>query len=170
MEELSVKVAELYMLKRQMAEQTIFVETLSNKFTKFSTEVAEYMDVNTKQMLSVQTSCDETQFQLKEMKDYVDHFADNLILNSSQITVDTYAGFSSKPIPLTEVLRMCTNNFNEMSTLTSRQAEQMTKLASSLDTKAPDSILFNISTLEKKVGTIELHIQKEEEQGKNRRL
>eukprot|EP01042_Synura_sphagnicola_P006327 gene6327-8085_t len=164
-EELSVKVAELYVLKRMMADQQQFVETLSNKFNQFSTEVTEYMDNNNKNIATMQDTCDKTVFQLKEMKDYVDHFADNLVLNSQQITVDTYAGFSSKPITLTEVLRMCNGQFVDITGINSRQDEQITKLFADLDPKAPDTIVFNVATLEKKVGTIELHIQKEEEQG-----
>lgn len=164
-EELSVKVAELYVLKKQMSDQQQFVETLSNKFNQFSTELVEYMDKNDKNISTVQETCDKTVFQLKELKDYVDHFADNLVLNSQQITVDTYAGFSSKPITLTEVLRMCNGQFVDITGINTRQDEQITKLFADLDTKAPDTIVFNVSTLEKKVGTIELHIQKEEEQG-----
>lgn len=146
-------------------DQQQFVETISNKFNQFSTEVVEYMDKNDKNISTVQVTCDKTVFQLKEMKEYVDHFADNLVLNSQQITVDTYAGFSSKPITLTEVLRMCNGQFVDITGINSRQDEQITKLFGDLDTKAPDTIVFNVSTLEKKVGTIELHIQKEEEQG-----
>lgn len=118
-----------------------------------------------KNMTDLQDGFKETQFQLKEMKDYVDHFADNLVLNSQQITVDTYAGFSTKPTTLTEVLKMCHTNFEDITSIDNTQNEKITKIFSDLDTKAPDSVLFNITTLEKKVGTIELHIQKEEEQG-----
>lgn len=123
------------------------------------------MSESTKSMTDLQDGFKETQFQLREMKDYVDHFADNLVLNSQQITVDTYAGFSSKPITLTEVLKMCNTNFEDVTTVNNTQNEQITKIFNDLETKAPDSVLFNITTLEKKVGTIELHIQKEEEQG-----
>ena len=123
------------------------------------------MSDTTKVMTDLKDGFQETQFQLKEMKDYVDHFADNLVLNSQQITVDTYAGFSSKPTTLTEVLKMCNTNFEDITNVNKAQDEQLAKAFADLETKAPDSILFNITTLEKKVGTIELHIQKEEEQG-----
>jgi hypothetical protein len=123
------------------------------------------MSDTTKVMTTLQDGFAETQFQLKEMKDYVDHFADNLVLNSQQITVDTYAGFSNKPATLTEILKLCHNNFEDIVGVNNKQNEEITKMFGDLDTKAPDSVLFNIMTLEKKVGTIELHIQKEEEQG-----
>eukprot|EP00599_Poterioochromonas_sp_BG-1_P008007 CAMPEP_0173150978 /NCGR_PEP_ID=MMETSP1105-20130129/11295_1 /TAXON_ID=2985 /ORGANISM="Ochromonas sp., Strain BG-1" /LENGTH=618 /DNA_ID=CAMNT_0014066243 /DNA_START=79 /DNA_END=1935 /DNA_ORIENTATION=- len=165
MDELSEKVAELYILKKVMAEQKEFVEQLAGKFELFSHQVNDHMSESTKSMTDLQDGFKETQFQLREMKDYVDHFADNLVLNSQQITVDTYAGFSSKPITLTEVLKMCNTNFEDVTTVNNTQNEQITKIFNDLETKAPDSVLFNITTLEKKVGTIELHIQKEEEQG-----
>lgn len=165
MDELSEKVAELYVLKKQMADQKEYVEELATKFNGFHETVSTYMTENTKQVHRLQLSSDETQFQLKELKDYVDHFADNLVLNSQQIMVDVQAGFNSKPISLTDVLKQCTNNFNDINDMNKLQGEQITKIFSDLDTKAPDSVLFNISTLEKKVATIELHIKKEEEQG-----
>lgn len=140
-------------------------ESLSSKFELFSHQVNDHMSGTEKVMTDLKDGFAETQFQLKEMKDYVDHFADNLVLNSQQITVDTYAGFSSRPTTLTEVLKMCHTNFEDVTTVNNTQNEQITKIIADLDTKAPDSILFNVTTLEKKVGTIELHIQKEEEQG-----
>jgi hypothetical protein len=165
MDELSQKVAELYVLKKQMADQKEFVDELATKFQFFSDEVSTYMTQNTAQVDRLQKSNDDTVFQLKEMKDYVDHFADNLILNSQQIMVDVQAGFGTKPTSLTEVLKTCNSNFYDIDEINTKQDEQITKIFADLDTKAPDSVLFNISTLEKKVATIELHIKKEEEQG-----
>ncbi len=165
MDELSQKVAELYVLKKQMADQKEFVEELAAKFQTFSDDVTTYMTDNSAQVERLQKSNDDTVFQLKEMKDYVDHFADNLILNSQQIMVDVQAGFGTKPISLTEVLKTCNSNFLDISEIDTKQDEHISKIFADLDTKAPDSVLFNISTLEKKVATIELHIKKEEEQG-----
>jgi hypothetical protein len=138
---------------------------LASKFEQFSTQVNDHMSGTEKFMNTLEEGFKETQFQLKEMKDYVDHFADNLVLNSQQITVDTYAGFSNKPTTLTEILKMCHTNFEDGNAVNNKQDEQLAKIFTDLDTKAPDTVLFNITTLEKKVGLIELHIQKEEEQG-----
>lgn len=123
------------------------------------------MDKTTSEITYVVKTCNDTVFQLKEMKDYVDHFADNLILNSQQILVDTSAGFSTKPLPLTDVLRLCTNNFDDIQKISQQHESHLNKVDSELETKAPDSVLFNVTNLEKKVATIELHIKKEEEQG-----
>lgn len=141
------------------------METLTNKFNEFTIETRGFVAETSKTVNSLQTLCNETQFQLKEIKDYVDHFGDNLILNSQQIIVDTHTGFSNRPVTLTEVLRICRGNFDDITQVDKTQDERLEKAFAEIDSKAPDSILFNIATLEKKVGTIELHIQKEEEQG-----
>ncbi|RYH24333.1 hypothetical protein EON65_16890 [archaeon] len=141
------------------------MDNLAGEFNKFAVNTTELLNQTTKTVSILQTSCDETQFQLKEMKDYVDHFADNLVLNSQQIMVDSYAGFANRPLNLTEIMRMCRSSLDEINNTDKVQSEKIAKAFAELDTKAPDSVLFNIATLEKKVGTIELHIQKEEEQG-----
>lgn len=113
----------------------------------------------------LQTCMGETTFKLNELQHYVDHFADNLVLSSSQITVDPAAGFAAKAMNLTETLNICHNNFNESEVKANEQGFIIEKILKELDTKAPDTVLFNINTLEKKVATIEMHLQKEEEQG-----
>ena len=114
---------------------------------------------------TLKTAMTETQFIVKELKQYVDHFGDNLILSSSQITVDPQLGFSSKPISLSDTLKQCSNNFRVFTEKTDDHDENIVKILRDLETKAPDSILINVNTLEKKVHTIEVHLQKEEEVG-----
>ena len=114
---------------------------------------------------TVQESCKDTQFQLKELRDYVDHFADNLVLSSGQITVEVDAGFNVKPVSLTETLKAAHTTITELETGAERQEVKNEKIFVELDGKAPDTILFNVNTLERKVSTIEVHLRKEEEQG-----
>eukprot|EP01035_Chromulina_nebulosa_P021434 gene21434-27764_t len=102
MEELSEKVSELYVVKKHLAEQKQFIDGLHADFTKFSAEVNEFMVDTNSFVTNVKTAMTETQFIVKELKQYVDHFGDNLILSSSQITVDPQLGFSSKPISLSD--------------------------------------------------------------------
>lgn len=114
---------------------------------------------------NVEASCRDTQFQLKELKDYVDHFADNLVLSSGQITVETDAGFNPKPVSLTETLKLARGSLTDLESGAERTGERIDQLSAEVDTKAPDTVLFNVSTLERKVSTIEIHLRKEEEQG-----
>jgi hypothetical protein len=135
------------------------------RYNKFSSEVGEFMSGVGTTIANVESSCRDTQFQLKELKDYVDHFADNLVLSSGQITVETDAGFTPKPISLTETLKLARGTLTELETGAERTGERVEQIATDLETKAPDTVLFNVNTLERKVSTIEVHLRKEEEQG-----
>jgi polyhydroxyalkanoate synthesis regulator phasin len=148
-----------------MQEQQAFIESLAMRYNKFSTEVNEFMAGVGSTIANVEASCRDTNFQLKELKDYVDHFADNLVLSSGQITVETDAGFTIKPTSLTETLKLARHTLTELETGAEKTGEKIEQITSDLDTKAPDTVLFNVSTLERKVSTIEVHLRKEEEQG-----
>ena len=138
---------------------------MSLRYNKFSGEVGDFMSGVGATIAAVDASCKDTQFQLKELKDYVDHFADNLVLSSGQITVEVDAGFSAKPVSLTETLQLARTSLTEIETGAEKTEEKIEKIFTDLDSKAPDTVLFNVSTLERKVSTIEVHLRKEEEQG-----
>jgi len=138
---------------------------LSLRYNKFSTEVGEFIANVGATITTVEESCKDTQFQLKELKDYVDHFADNLVLSSGQITVEVDSGFSVKPVSLTETLKLARTTLTEIEAGAEKAEEKMEQMSQDLETKAPDTVLFNVNTLERKVSTIEVHLRKEEEQG-----
>jgi len=165
MDELSEKVAELYLLKKHINEQQDVLENLSARYNKFSTEVNEFMGGVGETIEMVEKNSRDTQFQLKELKDYVDHFADNLVLSSGQITVEVDAGFSSKAVSLTETLQMAKGGLSNIETDLNHKQSKIEQMCADIDSKAPDTVLFNVNTLERKVATIEMHIRKEEEQG-----
>lgn len=116
-------------------------------------------------IVEVDQSCKDTLFQLQELRNYVDHFADNLVLSSGQITVETDAGFNVRPTSLTDTLRQCANTLTEFQETGAVVEGKITQIFKDLDTKAPDTVLFNVNTLERKVATIEMHLRKDEEQG-----
>jgi hypothetical protein len=156
--------SQIYLVFRKQDQQA-FIENLALRYNKFSTEVGEFMSGVGATITNVESSCRDTQFQLKELKDYVDHFADNLVLSSGQITVETDAGFNVKPMSLTETLKGARGTLTELETGAEKTTEKIEQIVTDLDTKAPDTVLFNVSTLERKVSTIEVHLRKEEEQG-----
>lgn len=123
------------------------------------------MSDNTRELSMIKETNTSVEFQVKELKDYVDHFGDNLYLSSSQINVEVSTGFATKPISLSEVLKQCNSTFAEQEVQNTGTDEHISNIQKDLATKAPDSVLFNIGTLERKVKTIEIHLQKEEEQG-----
>lgn len=146
-------------------EQRDFIENLSQRYHTFSTDVNAFMVGTSRTILVVEESCKDTLFQLKELKDYVDHFADNLVLSSGQITVDVDAGFSIKPVSLTETLQICRGTITDIEKTATGVGTRIDQITAELETKAPDSVLFNINTIERKIATIEVHLRKEEEQG-----
>ena len=141
------------------------METLSGNFQKFSTEVNTFISSTDNMMSTLQTNMNETQFMVREVKEYVEHFGDNIVLSSSQIIVDSSIGFSAKPINLSETLKICNGQFGDLESKTIGHDRHIEKIIEDVENKAPDSVLVNIDTLEKKVRTIEIHLQKEEEQG-----
>jgi hypothetical protein len=143
----------------------VFIENLASRYNKFSSEVGEFMAGVGATISAVDASCKDTQFQLKELKDYVDHFADNLVLSSGQIMVEVDAGFSTKPVSLTSTLQLAKGSLTEIETEAQKTDERLEAMSADLDSKAPNTVLFNVSTLERKVSTIEVHLRKEEEQG-----
>eukprot|EP01038_Epipyxis_sp_PR26KG_P013998 gene13998-18774_t len=165
MDELSQKVTDLYILKKQMNEQKEYVEQLTSKFNKFNGEVTEFISATSGSMETLQTNFSATDSLVKELKEYVDHFGDNLVLSSTQITVESSAGFAPKPMNLFEILKNCNVQFGSIEQKAIAQSEEMAKMSEEIQTKAPDSILFNVAVAEKKIQTIEVHLQKEEEQG-----
>lgn len=146
-------------------EQKEFVEKLSHDFESFTGEMHDFVGQTNTTMTTLEDSCKNTEFIVKELKDYVDHFGDNLFLSSNQITVETTTGFSQKPVNLTDILKQCNTQFIDGEAKAVEHDEKINTLSEELATKAPETILFNVATLEKKVGTIEIHLQKEEEQG-----
>ena len=141
------------------------METLSGNFQKFSSEVNTFMTSTNSTMSTLQSNMTETQFMVREVKEYVEHFGDNIVLSSSQIMVDASIGFSAKPINLSETLKLCNGQFNDLDSKTRLHDLNIEKIVEDVENKAPDSVMVNIDTLEKKVRTIEIHLQKEEEQG-----
>lgn len=127
--------------------------------------MSDYVTNTNRSIAVVDKKSNDIQFELKELKEYVDHFGDNLVLPSSQIRVETSAKFSSRPITLLEVLTMCSDNFEEAENSRKDHDDRLVTQAEEISKKAPDSIVFNVHTLEKKVTNIEYILQKEEEQG-----
>lgn len=159
------KLVDLSKLKDELSEQKEFVLTLNKGFNSHKKEIIEFV-VFAKDKLS---NCDkrlaENKFQMTELKDYVEHISDTLILPSSQIRVESAAGFSARPITLLETLIQCSNNFEELTNSSISHAQLIESHKREIDEKAPDSLIMNVAVLEKKVGNIEYILQKEEEQG-----
>jgi hypothetical protein len=159
------KVSELYVLKAQVKEHREFVDNLNFNFEKHVKSTEEYHEYNDNKLIGVDKRANDTIFQLKELKVYVETFADNLILPSSQITVEASSGYGNRPVPLLEVLKSFVSiNANNADALKDHN-ERLVSQAEKIDTKADDGIIHDVKGIARKVTAIENHILKEEEQG-----
>lgn len=117
-------------------------------FTEYLlTELTEFVGKTNKSIGSVEQRCTDTYTHLKEIEDYVNHFEETLILPSSQIRVETSAGFSDHPLSLLEVLSQCNSSFEEILASSNNCLEKINEQSIEISKKAPDTVLFAVHVL-----------------------
>ncbi len=109
----------------------------------------------------------DTQFKLVELKEYVDHFGDNLVLASSQITVESKVGFSTRPMSLQDILKMLNKASQSTEAALLEHAEKITENNNILQTKADATISYTVDSAINKLEAIEAHLKREEDTGIN---
>lgn len=122
--------------------------------------------VHTKDTIeAIDKKSNDTQFETKELRHIVDHFGDNLILSSTQITVESTAGFSKRPQSLLDVLKTCNGNMATADKTLTEHGARIAENAEAIATKADATVAFAVQTLDKDVLAIKTHLKKEEDQG-----
>lgn len=165
MDEMGAKVSDLYQLKAQVKEHKEFVDDLDLRFRVNKKHTEDYERENDAKFTTLDKKADDTIFNLKELKHYVEHFADNLILPSSQVTVEASAGFATRPTPLLEIMKLLTATNAGVASDLKSHAESIKLSEDKIATKADDSVIHDVKGISRKVTAIENHILKEEEQG-----
>ena len=107
----------------------------------------------------------ETQFKLLELKEYVDHFGDNLVLASTQITVESKVGFSNRPMNLQDVLRLVNKTITNTSNTVTEHSTQLNDNTAAIGTKADATLGLEVNECRVKLEAIEAHLKQEEDQG-----
>lgn len=148
-----------------MQEQADQIEDLNKQFGDHKEEMGAFILTNTHNMSNLDSKMDRTQTQLAELKDYVDHFGENLVLAATQITVETSAGFSERPTSLLEVLKQCNAALSGNEATLLEHTDQIKANSADILTKADEAVLFDVENLQGKVKAIEAHLKREEEQG-----
>lgn len=141
------------------------IDDLRANYEIFKAKTNDTNDKFRDSLEAIDSKTKETAFETKELKHTVDHFGDNLILSSTQITVESTAGFSKRPQSLLDVLKTCQTS---MSTAERTLAEHTAKITENTDaivTKADATVAFAVQTLDKDVLAIKNHLKKEEDQG-----
>ena len=128
-------------------------------------EVKDYFSNTDKTLAAMEVMNNETQFKLLELKDYVDHFGDNLVLASTQITVESKVGFSTRPMNLQDVLKMVNKIITNTSTTVSEHTTQLDQNTAAISTKADATLGLTVNECQNKLEAIEAHLKQEEDQG-----
>lgn len=136
-----------------------------DNFEKFKGETTAFIDRSASSLDTMEQKNAETYQQTKEIKRIVDNFADNLVLSSTQITVETSSGFAKRPMPLLEILKDCCTRLNNIDNLNETQSEQINQTIETLTTKADATLTFAVQAIEKDVTSIKAYLKKEEDTG-----
>lgn len=141
------------------------IEDLRSSYEIFKAKTTDLNDKFRESLEAIDTKTKETAFETKELKHTVDHFGDNLILSSTQITVESTAGFSKRPQSLLDVLKTCQQNLTSMDRTLNEHTSKITENTDAIITKADATVAFAVQTLDKDVLAIKNHLKKEEDQG-----
>lgn len=156
---------EIPTIKLQVNDQKAFIEDLSLKFHTQVRELADFTLKTNRNIERVEQKTLDTQFHMKELEEYVQHLPETLILPSSQIRVETTAGFSDRPMALIEILSQCNSLFDNIHQNNLAIDKRLLEHDDEITHKAPETVLFQIHAIEKKVGSIEYVLEREEDQG-----
>ncbi len=137
------------------------------KFKYFQGQFSEFVVSTADNIAEITKKTNETEFETKALRHYVDHFGDNLTLSSSQIIVESTAGISKKPMSLLDV---CTQFNSKFVTIGENLEQHETKITSNLEaigTKADASLAFDVQAVSEELGVIKELLKREEDQGIN---
>lgn len=165
LEALRNKISEVNELRQLVKDQKSMIEDLRSSYEIFKAKTTDLNDKFRESLEAIDTKTKETAFETKELKHTVDHFGDNLILSSTQITVESTAGFSKRPQSLLDVLKTCQQNLTTMDRTLVEHTSKITENTDAIITKADATVAFAVQTLDKDVLAIKNHLKKEEDQG-----
>jgi len=165
LEALRNKISEVNELRQLVKDQKAMIEDLRSSYEIFKAKTTDLNDKFRESLEAIDTKTKETAFETKELKHTVDHFGDNLILSSTQITVESTAGFSKRPQSLLDVLKTCQQNLTSMDRTLNEHTSKITENTDAIITKADATVAFAVQTLDKDVLAIKNHLKKEEDQG-----
>jgi len=165
LDQINNTLTDVYKLKQEMREQKFALEDLTGKFKAHVAEIDEFLQATETKLSGMDALNKETQFKLTELKEYVDHFGDNLILSSSQITVESAIGFSARPTALRDVLKTINKGMASTNETLEDYETRISENTDTVATKADATLVTDVLQINTRVQTIEAHLKKEEETG-----
>lgn len=159
------KLTEINDLRALIKEQRIAHDDLSSNFETFKVKTNQTHAKVVEDVELIEKKSNDTAFETKELRHIVDHFGDNLILSSTQITVESTVGFSKRPMSLFDVLKRCQRDLEDINENVKGHDNRIAENSESITTKADATVAFAVQTLDKDVLAIKNHLKQEEDQG-----
>jgi hypothetical protein len=156
---------DLSSIKDDIRDQQIRLQELDTKVDETVVDVKQHLADGDEKMSAMDSMNKDSLRRLMELKEYVDHFGDNLILASSQITVESTVGFSDRPMPLRDTLRRVNKIMAAHELAVNEHAEQIASASNEIQTKADATVVMDVVSTMERVKVVEEHLKKEEEQG-----
>jgi hypothetical protein len=165
--EIQGKIECLPEMKDGIQENKIGVDDVSSKLKHFQGQFSEFVVTVGDNISEVTEKTNETDRETKALREYVDHFGDNLTLSSSQIIVESTAGISKKPMSLLDVCSGFNSNFVNNADMLEKHGVAIGAAEEAIDTKADGSLIVEVQAVGEELALIKEHLKREEDQGIN---
>ena len=170
MDVLSYRIEDFPEIKAETYAQKVKVESVLTKMEHVNAEVNKFQDASQNEFKDLQDKSIDLLVKLKELRQYINGLADELVLSSNQITVPATAGFGTKPMNLLEVLKQVNLNVKHLQTASSEHTTRIGENIIAIGKKADESVLVDVETVAGRVSTIEAYLKKDEEVGLSVRI
>jgi hypothetical protein len=165
LEGIQTKLLEIDELRTLIKDQRTNFEDLSTNYQQFKVKTNQNHSQVVDDVKGIEKQSNDTAFETKELRHIVDHFGDNLILSSNQITVESTAGFSKRPMSLFDVMKYCQRDLEDLNATGKDHEARISVNTEAITTKADATVAFAVQTLDKDVLAIKNHLKQEEDQG-----
>lgn len=162
---IQTKLLEINDLRTLIKEQRTNFDDLSTNYQQFKVKTNQNHTQVVDDVKAIEKQSNDTSFETKELRHIVDHFGDNLILSSNQITVESTVGFSKRPMSLFDVLKYCQRDLTDINGAVKSHEARLLENTEAIATKADATVAFAVQTLDKDVLAIKNHLKQEEDQG-----
>ena len=164
-EQIKETLGELSNIKKEQRYLRQTLADITANITQTKLQIKESFEAVDSSLYAMDVMNKETQSLLIQLKEYVDHFGDNLILASTQITVESKVGFSDRPMSLQDVLKLVNKQNSKIEFNIEDHNNRINENADVISTKADGTVQLEVNILDGKVSAIEDHLQKEADEG-----
>lgn len=159
------KILEINDLRDQLKDTKATLYELKDNYDNFKTEMVDFLAQTKSSIEFMEKQNNDTYAETKEIRRVVDNFADNIVISSTQVTVESSAGFAKRPMPLLDILKDTSAKINAIDNLLLEHGHQLIDSFNSLNTKADASLAISVQSLDRDIASIKAYLKKEEDTG-----